>query len=149
MPLNLDRYNQRVKDWTEEELRSFKTIGAAKGVRHREYSESPGPSLNKFKKRFREVDGAIEVIGINFPRQLIHSHYGSGKGRGGTKGSRWVDKYGQQKKTNPKSFGKMGTGGRTATNFITETLDAPDGVTKLADIVAEEIGDALIGNLFK
>ena len=85
---------------------------------------------------------------MSFPRTLIYTHKGAGKGRGGTKGSRWTDKYGNKKTTNPKSFGKMATGGRVAKPFINDALEAPDGVDKLATIAAENLGDVLAGSLF-
>ena len=73
---------------------------------------------------------------------------GAGKGRGGSKGSRWVDKYGNSKKTNPESLGKMGTGGRVAKPFINQVLESDKGIDQLATIAAVQIGDAVTGNLF-
>lgn len=146
--LKLDNYNAGVKEWADEIKSLFKSTGARFGIIHRENSPSPGPSINKFRNRFFSQDGAIAKIGITFPRSLIYPHKGAGKGRGGAQGSRWVDRYGNAKKTNPTSLGKMGTGGRKAKPFINEALDSEQGVNKLATLAAEHLGDALVGNLF-
>jgi hypothetical protein len=148
MALNLDKNNADIKDWTRDAIKDFKTTASGMGVEHRADSPSPSPSIDKFRDRYKQDGGAIAKIGIQFPRTLIYTHNGSGKGRGGTKGSRWVDKYGTSKKTNPKSFGKMGTGGRLAKPFINQVLDGENGVEKLGTIVATNLGDAIVGSLF-
>lgn len=148
MALDLDKYNDAVISWTRDIKGLFISRGESMGIVHRPDSPSPGASLNKFRERFRSNGGAISRVSISFPRVLIYTHKGAGKGRGGTKGSRWVDKYGNSKKTDPRSFGKMGTGGRTAKPFINDVLASPQGVDELATIAARELGDVLVGNLF-
>lgn len=148
MALDLDKYNDEVKQWGTDMIPQFKSKALGHGIRHRENSPSPTASISKFRNRFYTVAGVIERISLSFPRSLIYPHKGAGKGRGGTRGSRWVDKYGNAKKTNPESYGKMGTGGRVAKPFINDALAAPDGVDKLATIAAENLGDALAGSLF-
>lgn len=148
MALNLDKYNEEVHQWSEDMTRAFQNKAAAYGIVHRPDSPSRSASVNRFKDRFFSQDGAVVRISKAFPRTLIYTHKGAGKGRGGTKGSRWTDKYGNKKTTNPKSFGKMATGGRVAKPFINDALEAPDGVDKLATIAAENLGDVLAGSLF-
>lgn len=148
MALKLDSYNDDVKQWADNLLKLIKSSGSGFSITHRENSPSPTASLNKFKNRLYLQGGAVNRIGINFPRSLIYTHKGAGKGRGGVKGSRWVDKYGTSHTTNPKSMGKMGTGGRKEKPFINKVLDGSQGMEKLADIVAEKIGDTIVGNLF-
>lgn len=148
MPIKLDTYNDEVKDWARDIIPAFKSKAASLGIIHRADSTSPGPSVDKFRNRFFSQAGAIAKIGITFPRILIYTHKGAGKGRGGSKGSRWVDKYGASKSTNPKSFGKMGTAGRTAKPFINDVLSSDQGMDKLATIAAERLGDVLAGSLF-
>lgn len=148
MPLKLDTYNDAVKDWGKDIIPAFKSSAGSQGITHRADSPSPGPSINKFRSKFFSQEGAISKVGITFPRVLIYTHKGSGKGRGGSKGSKWVDKYGNSKSTNPKSFGKMGTAGRTAKPFINDVLNSEQGVEKLATIAAEHLGDVLAGSLF-
>lgn len=148
MALDLDKYNDAVKAWDDASNRDIKSRAGAMGVTHRPNSPSKSSSVNKFKSKLFEQDGAVVKVSKTFPRQLIWTHKGAGKGRGGTKGSRWVDKYGNTKKTDPKSFGKMGTGGRQAKEFINDSLNSATGVEELATIAAEHLGDALVGSLF-
>lgn len=148
MAINLDKYNDEIQQWADDMKPAFQAKASGYGIKHRPDSPSTSPSINKFKNRFFSKDGAIERVSISFPRTLIYTHKGAGKGRGGTKGSRWTDKYGNKKTTNPKSFGKMATGGRVAKPFINDALEAPDGVDKLATIAAENLGDVLAGSLF-
>lgn len=117
-------------------------------VVHRANSPSPSPSIDRFKNKFGTKDGAITRVAIVFPRSIIYTHQGAGKGRGGAKGSRWVDKYGRNMKTNPKSLGRMGTEGRTAKPFINDALESPGGVEALATLAAESMGDIVTENLF-
>lgn len=91
--------------------------------------------------------GIIEVVSFRFPRSLIWPHKGAGKGRGGTKGSVWYDALGIKHSTNPKSFGKMGAGGRVAKPWFNDTMESSAGVDELATIVATTTGDAIVNNL--
>ncbi len=93
-------------------------------------------------------DGGIDQTSIRFPRSLIWTHKGAGKGRAGTSGSKWTDKYGVVKSTRESSKGKMATAGRVAKPFFNDVLDGNAGVEELATIVAEETGDAIINQLF-
>jgi hypothetical protein len=148
MGLDLDQYNEEVKQWFTEANGLFKNRAGAYGITHRADSPNPSPSIDKFKNRFLIQDGAIVRGSISFPRTLIYVHKGAGKGRGGLKGSRWVDKYGNPQKTNSKSLGKMDSGGRKAKHFINDVLNSDQGIDKLASIAAEHLGDVLAGSLF-
>jgi hypothetical protein len=148
MALDLEKYNEEVKQWFSETNSLFKNKAGGYGISHRSNSPSPAPSIDKFRNRFFLQDGAIVRGSINFPRTLIYVHKGAGKGRGGNKGSRWVDKYGNAHKTNPKSLGKMDSDGRKAKPFINDVLNSDQGIDKLATIVAEHLGDSLAGSLF-
>lgn len=97
--------------------------------------------------KYREKQGAIKVVTFTFNRALIYTMVGAGKGRGGLKGSRWINEQGVAKRTNPASLNKMGTGGRTAKPFIDAWLDGPAGTEQLGDIVAGELGDAIVGSI--
>lgn len=148
MALKLDAYNTRVEEWDRNTDVAIKTNATRHNVVHRPDSPSKGSSVAKFRGKTFKEDGAINKITKTFPRNLIWTHKGAGKGRGGRVGSRWVDLYGAKKSTNPKSFGKMGGSGRVAKEFINEILDGPNGVEELATIAAEEIGSAITGSLF-
>lgn len=143
--MNLDKYNEAITRWDQQNNQDIKSRAGGYGIAHRKNSPSPRSSLNSFKSRLVSQDGAIVKISKVFPRTLVWTHKGAGKGRGGIVGSSWIDKYGAKKNTAAISKGKMGTGGRKAKPFINDSLDAPEGVEQLATIAAEELGDALVG----
>lgn len=146
MKIDLEKYNQKVSQWTKEVTDKIKATGEVMGIEHRENSPSPKASLPKLRGGTKKADGAIDTISFKFPRILIYTHQGAGKGRGGNKGSKWIDKYGATKETNPKSFGKMGTNGRRAKPFINTAIDR--NIDQLGDIVAEELSSAIINKMF-
>lgn len=148
MAFILDKYNEQVKAWDQQNNQDIRQRAAAMSIVHRADSPSKSSSVAKLKSRLYEKDGAVVRISKTFPRTLIYTHKGAGKGRGGLKGSRWVDKYGQAKTTDPRSLGKMGTGGRKAKPFINDALQGPNGVEALATIAAATLGDALVGSMF-
>lgn len=148
MAINLDAYNEEVKQWDIESNQDIRSRASSLGVTHRANSPSPSSSIAKLRSRQYMQDGAIARISKVFPRELIWTNKGAGKGRGGFKGSRWVDQYGNNKTTNKESLGKMGTEGRVAKPFFNQSLDGPNGVGKLATIAAEKIGDVLVGSMF-
>lgn len=145
--INFDKQNERVLDWASRTEGSLKGRSSALGITHRANSPSPGASVDKIKAREKYRGGIIEVISFKFPRTLIWTHKGAGKGRGGMKGSVWYDRLGIKHSTDPESLGKMNTGGRQAKPWFNDTIEAPDGVEALATIVAEESGDAIVNNL--
>ncbi len=139
--------NNKVTNWSKNIEKELSAVGGFMGIEHRADSPSKGASLAKIKSSQRYQDGAVSRIRFKFRRSLIWTHKGAGKGRGGTQGSTWTDKHGNKNSTNPKSFGKMATGGRTAKPFFNSVLNGARGVNELADIVAEELGDAIVNNL--
>ena len=145
--LDFKKYNKEVAEWAKSNKGDIKKNAAQSGIKHRKNSESKGPSILRLKSTLKEQEGAVNKVTFGFPRSLIWTHKGAGKGRGGTVGSKWVDKYGNNKSTKFSSLGKMGTKGRTAKPFINDILNSSTGVDNLASIAAEHLGDALIGSL--
>lgn len=148
MIIDLTRRDNRIREWTKDIILKIQARGSMLNISHRTDSPSSGASLPKLKDRYRSRDGAIVQTSIRFPRQLIWTAKGAGKGRGGVKGSRWTDKYGNAKTTDPNSLGKMGTGGRVAKDFFNSVIEGPGGIDELATVVAEETGDAIVNNMF-
>lgn len=150
MPIDSTKFNEAVKGWGAAARAKLQSTGSSLGITHRDNSPSSGDSLKKIKDKYgQDNTGFInKVTFTTINRSLIYTTYGAGKGRGGAKGSRWIDKYGNRKSTNAASLGKAGTGGRSAKPFIDITLNSADGVEALADIVAENTGDAIIDNLY-
>ena len=147
MAINFDKQNQRVLQWMAQNEAAMKGRSNALGITHRSNSPSSGSSVDKIKAKEKYRGGIIEMIGFKFPRTLIWTHKGAGKGRGGLLGSVWYDKLGIKHSTNTESLGKMGTGGRVAKQWFNDTIEANTGVEELANIVAEESGDAIVNNL--
>ena len=146
--INLDRQNDRVQAWGQKANSAFKGAALSLRIIHRADSPSKSASLPKIKDRYRFRSGVIEVVSFRFPRELIWTHKGAGKGVGGVQGSTWIGPDGNRKRTNPRSFGKIGSyGSRRPKPFFNQVLDGPSGMDELATIVAEETGDAIIGNL--
>lgn len=145
--INFSSYNEQVKQWTKELIQEIQIEAGSMGVAHRENSPSTSSSLKKLKDKYGYDEEEINKVSVKFPRVLIYTTKGAGKGRGGTTGSKWVDKYNNQKSTNPKSYGKMGSGGREAKPFFNNVVDGDNGVNKLATIVAEELGSTIVNNM--
>jgi hypothetical protein len=147
MTLDLERYNERIKETGKEVLDDIKEKANEMNIQHRSDSPSNGSSVAAMKDKYKVKDDAVNVISFTVRRSLIYRHKGAGKGKGGTHGSSWVDKFGVRKSTNPKSFGKMNTGNRTEAPFINDVLNSPKGVDKIATVAAEELGDAIVNNM--
>ncbi len=141
-----DQYNDEVKAWGDNLPSQLRAKGTGYGIAHRSDSPSTGSSLAKLGVGYKQRDGLISIVSIRVNRSLIYTHKGAGKGFGGVKGSRWIDKFGNRKSTNPASKGKAGSGSRREKPFINDTLDGPQGVTKLADIVAENLATNIVNS---
>lgn len=88
-------------------------------------------------------NGEAERIGFSFAREGVYIHKGAGRGQGGFRGgSRWTDKHGKLKETNPLSFFKMGTGNRKPIRWFDPVIDK--NLPFLADVVAEYAADMQI-----
>jgi hypothetical protein len=148
MSLDLNRYNERVKDWMQLAIQDMKSNGAGMNIVHRSNSPSKGSSLDKLKAKEHFDNGAIDRIGFKMNRSLIWTHKGAGKGYGGSKGSSWRDGQGNRKSTAAASLGKAGSGARTAKPWFSQFIESPNGVDDLATIAAEELGSAITNKLF-
>jgi hypothetical protein len=146
--MNLDRYNERITQAAVELVSEAKATASALGISHRANSPSKGSSVAKIKGAVKYRDGSIDRIVLRFPRNLIWTMKGAGKGMGASKGSRWIDKYGNTKQTDPRSLGKAGSGSRTPKPAIEGAIMGSHGVDHIATIAAEEIGSTISNNLF-
>jgi hypothetical protein len=141
-----DQYNDEVQQWGKGLPDLLRSRGSSYGIQHRENSPSNRSSLNSMRVKYKRSDGLISLVTLTVNRSLIYTHKGAGKGRGGNKGSRWIDKFGTSKKTAPDSLGKAGTGGRREKPFINDVLEGSQGVEKLADIVAENLATTIVNS---
>jgi len=147
MPASYDEYNDAVKEWARTTTTVIKSTASGLGIIHRRLSPSPGASVAKIKDQVKYRKGAISMISFKFPRTLIFTHKGAGKGIGGFKGSRWINSKGEQKRTATTSLGKIGTSSRKEKPFFNITLDGAGGMELLATIVAEKMGDTIVDNI--
>ena len=146
--LDLQRFNQRIREAGKDILSDIKREADAEGIVHRENSPSKGASIAKMKDKYKQQDGAVNKISYVLNRSLIYTHKGAGKGRGGAKGSSWVNKYGVTKTTKETSKGKAGTGGRKEKPFINKILEQDgNGIDKIAFIAADELGAAIVNKM--
>lgn len=146
MAIDFSELNRAIKAWEVRTLAKVKATGSKMGVRHRTDSPSTGDSLAALKSKDSKTAGdLISSITFTFARSLVYPYYGAGKGRGGAKGSSWIGPHGIRRKTNPKSLGKAGTGGRVAKPFFDEI---GSDLNELADIVTEKTGDVIVANIF-
>ncbi len=143
-----EQLNNDVKEWAGNMAQLSKAKGAELGITHRDNSPSSGASLSKVKSKVAFKQDRASQVSIGFPRTLIYTMKGAGKGIGGRKGSRWLTAKGQTKKTSPKSLNKLGSGSRQAKDFINAALDTPAGIETLGDIVARDIGEIVVNNIF-
>lgn len=145
--INLDQFNQEVRYWGVQTTARLKAQARSLGIVHRSDSPSSSESISKIKDNYGIQAGIINRVGFKFPRNLIWTHKGAGKGKGGIKGSRWINAKGESKRTNPASFGKMGSGGRRAKPWFNNVMDSDQGVDQLATIAAEQLGDAITSKI--
>lgn len=123
------QFNDDVKAWAIDVTKKLRVNVRMLVRQDQRLSSSIEPNLYNKK-------GEVERIGFSFAREGIYIHKGAGRGQGGFRGgSKWTDRYGTLKKTNPASFYKMGAGNRTPILWFDPVVSA--NLPALADIVAE------------
>lgn len=132
----LRQFNDDVKGWSIDVTRQLRRNVRMLVRQDEELSGSIEPNIyNK--------NGEANRIGFSFAREGVYIHKGAGRGQGGFRGgSKWTDKYGKLKKTNPDSFYKMGTGNRRPIRWFDPVIEK--NLPALADIVAEYAADMQI-----
>lgn len=125
------QFNDDVSGWAIDVTKKLRVNVRMLVQRDEKLSQSIDPNIYKKKER-----GEVERIGFSFAREGVYIHKGAGRGQGGFRGgSKWTDKYGTLKKTDPLSYYKMGTGNRTPIRWFDPVIEA--NLPALADIVAE------------
>lgn len=132
----LKQFNDDVAGWSIDITKQLRGNVRMMVKRDEELSSSIEPNI--YKK-----DGEAQRIGFSFAREGIYIHKGAGRGQGGFRGgSKWTDRYGKLKKTNPLSFYKMGTGNRKPIRWFDPIIDK--NLPALADLVADYAADMQI-----
>lgn len=150
-PLNLDAFNADVRGWGQA------TLVALKGSAVRVGSRGAGTLVRTLKARYFVRYGEVYGLGFQFPRHGVFAEKGARRGHGGTKGSRWYranlvgkDKNGKPKtggwqRTNPRSFGKMGTGRSPEVPWLNPIIQAR--MDELADKVAGHYAEMALNSI--
>ena len=113
----LETAMQQAKRWatgTEHELVSSVLYALNTGQLAKSIDSKVNPS--------RKYPDAIRVT-FNFERHGAMLWKGAGKGIGGRIGSTWLTKSGVQKRTNPLSLNKLGTGTRSPVDWFAPVLE--------------------------
>lgn len=132
----LKQFNDDVKAWSIDVTRQLRSNVRMLVKQDEQLSESIEPNVYP-------RNGEAERIGFSFAREGVYIHKGAGRGQGGFRGgSRWTDKHGKLKETNPLSFFKMGTGNRKPIRWFDPVIDK--NLPFLADVVAEYAADMQI-----
>jgi hypothetical protein len=134
----VEQFNSEVKKWANDVSGKLKSNVRSLVKKDVSLSGSIKPKIYFDRKYGKEVNR----VGFSFRREGIYIHRGAGKGQGGYKGSKWTDKYGTLKKTNPASFYKMATGNRHPVDWFNSTIRQE--LENLADIVANYSADLQI-----
>jgi len=131
-----EKLNVDVRSWAGSTLKEIKNqySGMVNG--------QSGNGMKSFKFSSGKSFGEINRISFGFNRYLVFVHKGAGKGKGGSKGSSWINKSGNKVTTNPGSLGKMNTGQRKSKEFLNPVLERKLPI--LADIVAGFKADQVV-----
>lgn len=132
----VEKFNNDIKGWSIDVTRQLRTNVRMLVKQDEELSSSVEPNIYKYK-------GEANRIGFSFAREGVYIHHGAGRGQGGYRGgSKWRDKRGKMKMTNPLSFFKMGTGNRKQIKWFDPVIEK--NLPALADIVSEYSADMQI-----
>jgi len=128
-PERVKQFNDDVKGWAIDVTKKLRVNVRMLVREDKKLSSSIEPNIYNKK-------GEAERIGFSFAREGVYIHKGAGRGQGGFRGgSKWTDRYGTLKRTDPFSFYKMATGNRTPILWFDPVISA--NLPTLADIVAE------------
>lgn len=124
MPVNYDTANERIEKKALEMESQMKEQMISLGIRHVSYSPSPKAAIKSLKTSFRKAIGLISRISFKIPKHMIYVHKGVGKGT---------------------PIEMAGTTNRKAKPWFDPVVE--NNIEELADIVAEETGNAIVNNL--
>ncbi len=110
-----------------------------------EVANGTGALVASIKQSTGTRDGQIDRVGLKFARHGIYFEKGAGRGKGGTKGSRWRNAAGETKTTRANSLGKMNTGSRKAKPWLNPALEtAKDNIQ---EVVVDFYQDAIVKSI--
>ena len=133
---DIDAQNKGVRDWASTGLKEIKSSYNSK------VGNRTGAGLKSLRFSTGKSFGEINRISFGLNRYLVFVHKGAGKGKGGAKGSSWINPTGKRVFTSASSLGKMNTGDRQKKEFLNPVLDKQ--IPKLADVVAGFKADQVV-----
>lgn len=141
----LRKFRKDVARWCQDTELALKIAAPVhKSTRpYWEHEEHPlRSSIQSYVKNDDRFHAEPQRIGFRFARHGVHLQRGAGRGYGGNIGSRWFDRYGYIRSTDPRSLGKAGTGSRPERDWFNRTLD--ERLPYLQDIVSEYCADMTV-----
>ena len=125
-----------LNDWASE------TQGALRSTVPRHSGKLAKSIVAKVKK---DRKGEPYAIAFNFERYGAWLEKGASRGHGGNVGSRWNDKNGKPKRTNPNSLGKMNSPSRPEKPWFDPIID--QRFPFLADLVVTHYERILVQHI--
>jgi hypothetical protein len=136
--LLIHRYNAGVKGWGKGTHGPILASMQGMGIRR------TGAAIRSLKVSTGSQFGRVNRVSFGFLRYVVWVEKGAGRGHGGRKGSSWYTG-GKMRKTDPRSFGKMNTGNRSARPSVNPIIDQRTPL--LADLVAQFYADMAINTI--
>lgn len=124
MEPDFDITNAKIKLWGDQTLGKLKAEFGNLKIEHRSYSPSPKAAVNSIVVRTPKSGGIISRVSYIFPRHMIYVHKGVGRGT---------------------KISEVGNTNRKPKPWFNPVVDA--NIDELADIVATEMGAAIVNNL--
>jgi hypothetical protein len=124
MDINYDQANARIVGWSGDTLVKLRSEINTLGIRHAANSRSPKAAEKSLVARTPKRSGLIERVSYIMPRHMIYVHKGVGRGT---------------------RISEIGNTNRKAKPWFNPVIEA--NIDGLADIVAEEMGSAIINNI--
>lgn len=118
------KVNQAIRKWGNKTHKQLLREIIRLNIKNRKNSRSPKSAINSISLRFRTRGGVINRIGWVMPRHMIYVHKGVGK---------------------DTPIEKAGTTNRKAKEWYNPVVD--QNMEELADVVAAELGQAIINKL--
>lgn len=122
--LTYDQTNKRITNWATKTKAQLIAEMQGLGIKHRKGSPSPKPAIQSIRQAIRKSGGLINRVGYKIPRHLVFVHKGVGR---------------------DTPIEKAGTTNRKAKPWFNPVIDK--NMDELADIVAEEMGAAIVNNI--
>lgn len=118
--------NTDVRNWTNDTIKALDDQFDKLNIQHFPRSPSAHASRESIRHFLLQKRGFISNIKISFPKHMVYVHHGVGKGV-------------------PAALAGTSATGRQPKDWFNSVIEP--GVEQLADIVAENCGNAVIRNL--